>query len=298
MFVVSIFWATLVDLFTQEQGKRLFGFIAAGATIGAIFGSGLTASLVSLVGSANLLMVSALLLELAVQSFTRLARAASVGEAADRALQQEQPIGGSAWAGVTQLMRSPYLLGICAYMLLFTTLTTFLYFQQAFIVDAEIADRTQRTEFFAQLNLAVNIIALIVQTTLTGRIVQWFGVALTLTILPAITILGFILLGLMPTMAIVVGFQVLRRAGEFALARPAREILFTTVSREEKYKAKSLIDTFVYRVGDQVGAWSYSLMTAIGLGVAGVAWVAVPISLVWLVNGWRLGRQQERMTGR
>jgi AAA family ATP:ADP antiporter len=298
MFVVSIFWATLVDLFTQEQGKRLFGFIAAGATIGAIFGSSLTAVLVSLVGSANLLIASALLLELAVQAFKRLARAASVGEAADRALQQEQPIGGSAWAGVTQLLRSPYLLGICAYMLLFTTLTTFLYFQQAFIVDAEIIDRTERTEFFAQLNLAVNIIALIVQTMLTGRIVRWFGVALTLTILPALTVLGFILLGLMPTMAIVVGFQVLRRAGEFALARPAREILFTTVSREEKYKAKSLIDTFVYRAGDQVGAWSYSLMGAIGLGVAGVAWVAVPISVVWMVNGWRLGRHQERTIGR
>jgi AAA family ATP:ADP antiporter len=113
-----------------------------------------------------------------------------------------------------------------------------------------------------------------------------------------LTVLGFILLGLMPTMAIVVGFQVLRRAGEFALARPAREILFTTVSREEKYKAKSLIDTFVYRAGDQVGAWSYSLMGAIGLGVAGVAWVAVPISVVWMVNGWRLGRHQERTIGR
>jgi AAA family ATP:ADP antiporter len=296
MFVVSIFWATLVDLFTQEQGKRLFGFIAAGATIGAIFGSGLTAVLVSMVGAANLLLVSAVLLELAVQSFKRLARAASVGEAADRVLQQDQPVGGTAWSGVTQLLRSPYLLGICAYMLLFTTLTTFLYFQQAFIVDTEITDRTARTEFFAQLNLAVNIIALVVQTMLTGRIVRWFGVAITLTILPAMTVIGFTLLGLMPTMAIIVGFQVLRRAGEFALARPAREILFTTVSREEKYKAKSLIDTFVYRVGDQVGAWSYSLMGALGLGVAGVAWVAVPLSLVWLVNGWRLGKAQERQT--
>jgi AAA family ATP:ADP antiporter len=296
MFVVSIFWATLVDLFTQEQSKRLFGFIAAGATLGAIFGSSLTAVLVSMVGSGNMLLASAVLLELAVQSFKRLSRAASVGDAAERALQQEQPIGGSAWAGVTQLLRSPYLLGICAYMLLFTTLTTFLYFQQAFIVDAAIADRTTRTEFFAQLNLAVNVIALLVQTTLTGRIVRWFGVALTLTILPAMTVLGFVLLGLMPMMAIVVGFQVLRRAGEFALARPAREILFTTVSREEKYKAKSLIDTFVYRAGDQVGAWSYSLMASLGLGVSGVAWVAVPLSLVWLVNGWRLGRRQERMT--
>ena len=295
MFVVSIFWATLVDLFTREQGQRLFGFIAAGATIGAIFGSTLTATLVSFLGSANLLIVSALLLELSVQSFKRLARAATVGEAAERALQQEHPVGGSAWAGITQVMKSPYLIGICASMLLFTTTTTLLYFQQAYIVDAAIADRTARTEFFAQINLAINVIALFVQTMLTGRIVRWVGVAVTLTILPALSIAGFVLVGLAPTIAIIVGFQVLRRAGEFALARPAREILFTTVSREEKYKAKSLIDTFVYRLGDQVGAWSYSLMTLVGLGVAGVAWAAVPLSLIWMANGWWLGRRQDRM---
>jgi AAA family ATP:ADP antiporter len=295
MFVVSIFWATLVDLFTNEQGKRLFGFIAAGATLGAIFGSGLTSMLVSMVGATNLLLGAALLLELAVQAFRRLSSAATLADGADRALSRDAPLGGTAWAGVTQLLRSPYLLGICLYMLLFTTLTTFLYFQQAYIVDATIVDRTSRTEFFAQINLAVNLIALVVQTMLTGRIVRWLGVALTLTILPLVTVLGFLLLGVMPTIAIVVGFQVLRRAGEFALARPAREILFTTVSREEKYKAKSLIDTFVYRVGDQVGAWSYAGLTAVGLGVSGVAWVAVPLSIVWMVNGWLLGRRQELM---
>ncbi len=295
MFVVSIFWATLVDLFTREQGKRLFGFIAAGATIGAIFGSSLTAGLVSVLGAANLLLVSAFLLELSVRAFHRLADAATVGEAADRVMQTEQPMGGGAWSGVTQLLSSPYLLGICAYMMLFTTLTTFLYFQQAWIVDATIVDRVERTEFFAQLNLAVNVIALFVQTLLTGRIVRWFGVPATLAILPAVTIAGFILVGMMPTIAVIVGFQVLRRAGEFALARPAREILFTTVSQAEKYKAKSLIDTFVYRLGDQVGAWSYTLMGILGFGIAGIAWVAVPISAVWLVNGWLLGRKQEQM---
>ncbi|ODS54294.1 MAG: MFS transporter [Acidobacteria bacterium SCN 69-37] len=295
MFVVSIFWATLVDLFTREQGKRLFGFIAAGATIGAIFGSSLTAGLVGVLGAANLLLVSALLLELSVRAFGRLADAATVGEAAGRVMQTERPMGGSAWAGVTQVLGSRYLLGICAYMLLFTTLTTFLYFQQAWIVDATITDRVARTEFFAQLNLIINVIALFVQMLLTGRIVRWAGIPATLAILPAMTIVGFILVGVMPTIAVIVAFQVLRRAGEFALARPAREILFTTVSQEEKYKAKSLIDTFVYRLGDQVGAWSYTLMAALGMGIAGIAWAAVPISIVWLVNGWYIGRQQERM---
>lgn len=297
MFVVSVFWATLVDLFTREQGTRLFGFIAAGATIGAIAGSGITAMLVSVMGSANLLLVSAVLLEIAVLSFGRLARASSVvAGVGDTSVQMERPIGGSVWAGVVQAVRSPYLLGICVYMLLFTTLSTFLYFQQAWIVDANIADRTERTQFFAQINLVVNVIALVVQVLLTGRIIRWLGVALTLTILPAMTIAGFVLVGLMPTMAVIVGFQVLRRAGEIALARPAREILFTTVSREDKYKAKTLIDTFVYRAGDQIGAWSYTAMGVLGLGVAGVAWAAVPLSALWLVNGWRLGRKQEAVT--
>lgn len=297
MFVVSIFWATMVDLFTRGQGKRLFGFIAAGATIGAIVGSSMTATLVGVLGTANLLLVSAVLLELAVFAFGRLARAASVGAAADTTMRQERPIGGSVWAGLTQIVRSPYLLGICTYMVMFTTLSTFLYFQQATIVDAEVSDRTARTALFAQINLAVNVITLIVQTTMTGRLVRWLGIALTLTILPAFTIAGFALLGVMPTMVVIVGFQVLRRAGEYALARPAREILFTTVSREEKYKAKSLIDTFVYRAGDQVGAWSYALLGMAGLGVAGIAGVAVPVSAVWLINGWWLGRRQDRMTG-
>lgn len=296
MFVVSMFWATMVDLFTREQGKRLFGFIAAGATIGGIVGSGMTAVLVSIMGSANLLLVSAALLEVAVRAFGRLARAATVGEAADAVMRQDAPMGGSAFAGVVQIFRSPYLLGICLYMLLFTTLSTFLYFQQAWIVDAEIEDRVARTQFFAAFNLAVNVIALLVQTLLTGRIIRWLGLALSLSVLPAVTVAGFMLVGLMPTMAVIVGFHVLRRAGEFALARPAREILFTTVSREEKYKAKSLIDTFVYRTGDQVGAWSYSMLAAAGLGIAGVAWIAVPLSVVWLVNGWRLGRRQDRMS--
>ena len=295
MFVVSIFWATMVDLFTREQGKRLFGFIAAGATIGAIVGSSMTALLVGVLGTANLLLVSAILLELGVFAFGRLARAATVGAAADTALHQERPIGGGAWAGVIEVVRSPYLLGICSYMLLFTTLSTFLYFQQAAIVEAQVTDRAARTALFAQINLAVNVITLIVQTTMTGRLVRWLGLALTLTILPAFTIAGFTLLGVMPTMVVIVGFQVLRRAGEYGLARPAREILFTTVSREAKYKAKSLIDTFVYRAGDQVGAWSFALLAMAGLGVTGVAWAAVPLSAAWLINGWWLGSRQDRM---
>ena len=293
MFVVSVFWATLVDLFTRDQGKRLFGFIAAGATIGAITGASLTNGLVGVLGSANLLLVSVALLELAVFAFMRLARAASVGEAADRVLRQEAPVGGGTLSGIIQIGRSHYLLGICLYMVLFTTLSTFIYFQQAWIVESRIVDRTDRTQFFARIDLAVNVIALGIQVLLTGRIVRRLGVALTLTILPAVTVAGFVLLGVMPTVAAIVAFQVLRRAGDVALARPMREVLFTTVSRDEKYKSKSFIDTFVYRVGDQIGAWSYSLMAVLGLGVVGVSWVAVPLAGLWMFTGWKLGRRQE-----
>lgn len=295
MFVVSIFWATMVDLFTREQGKRLFGFIAAGATIGAIVGSFLTATLVRIVGSANLLIVSAALLELAVLSFFRLTKVATVGEAAEAMIRQEAPIGGRAWAGLTQVVRSSYLLGICGYMLLFTSLSVFLYFQQATIVEAAVADRAARASLLARIDLAVNVITLIVQTFFTARIIRTMGIALTLTLLPALTLVGFAVLGLAPTLVTLMAFQILRRAGEYALARPARELLFTTVGREEKYKAKSLIDTFVYRVGDQIGAWTYAGLAALGLGVTGIAWVAVPLSAAWLVNGWRLGRRQEQM---
>lgn len=295
MFVVSIFWATMVDLFTREQGKRLFGFIAAGATIGAIVGSFLTATLVRIVGSANLLIVSAALLELAVLSFFRLTKVATVGEAAEAVIRHEAPIGGRAWAGLTQVVRSSYLLGICGYMLLFTSLSVFLYFQQATIVEAAVADRAARASLLARIDLAVNVITLIVQTFFTARIIRTMGIALTLTLLPALTLVGFAVLGLAPTLVTLMAFQILRRAGEYALARPARELLFTTVGREEKYKAKSLIDTFVYRVGDQIGAWTYAGLAALGLGVTGIAWVAVPLSAAWLVNGWRLGRRQEQM---
>ena len=294
MFVVSIFWATMVDLFTAEQGTRLFGFIAAGATVGAITGSTLTAVLVTVLGPAKLLVVSAGLLEMAVLAFRRLSRASVVEGATTRAIE-DPVIGGGTWDGLARVWRSPYLLQICLYMLLFTTLQTFVYFQQATLVDQSFTDGPARTQFFAQLDLGVNVLTLIVQLFLTSRIIQTVGVGYALTVLPAITVVGFVVLGAMPTVAVIVAFQIIRRAAEFALARPTRELLYSVVEREDKYKAKSFIDTFVYRTGDQVGAWTYTLMGAVGLGVVGVAWIAVPLGVAWLLNGLWLGRRQESM---
>jgi AAA family ATP:ADP antiporter len=294
LFVVSVFWGFLVDLFTNEQSRRLFGFIAAGGTIGGIAGSSLTAALVEHAGRGVLLLLSAVLLELAVFSVRGLA-ATDAGMRRRRAEGRIEPaIGGRLISGISHTLRSPYLMNISAYMLLFTILSTFLYFQQAEIARASFSNRAARTAFFAEVDLAVNLLELTIQLFLTGRILKHLGVAITLTLLPAVSAIGFLLLGLVPALWVIVVLQVLRRAGNFAVARPTREILFTVMPREDKYKAKSFIDTFVYRTGDQLGAWSYTAMTAAGLSVAGVGLAAIPISLVWLINGWWLGRRHER----
>ncbi|MBI4464694.1 MAG: MFS transporter [Acidobacteria bacterium] len=295
LFVVSVFWAFLVDVFTGGQGKRLFGFISAGGTLGGIAGSTLTAVLVEYLGPTYLLLISVALLEAAVFSVRRLSRI-SEGLRVKRGLPEQTPvIGGGVLAGISHTVKSPYLLNISFYMLWFTILSTFLYFQQAEIVDRTFTDRAVRTAFFARVDLLVNLLTFGIQIFLTGRTLKALGVALTLTVLPALSVVGFLTLGLLPTIGAIVGFQVLRRAGNFAIARPTREVLFTVLPREDRYKAKSFIDTFVYRAGDQIGAWSYALMGLFRLGIAGTSFVAVPIAIAWLLNGFWLGRKQEKL---
>lgn len=295
LFVVSVFWALMVDVFNAEQGKRLFGFISAGATLGGILGSSLTAAFARQVAPTYLLLASALLLEVAVFSVRRLSYLSEALRIRQAGRSKETPIGGKILSGLTHVFKSPYLFNISIYILLYAITSTFLYFQQAAIVNHSFVDRAARTAFFAKVDLLVNILTLAAQLFLTERILRLLGVALTLTVLPALSILGFFTLGLAPTVAIIVAFQVCRRAGNFAIARPTREVLFTVIPREDKYKAKSFIDTVLYRGGDQVGAWSYALLTFFGLGMTGIAFVAVPLSAAWLVNGLWLGRKQEAM---
>ncbi|MHB2206689.1 NTP/NDP exchange transporter [Methylobacterium sp. CM6257] len=299
LFVVSIFWATIVDVFSNAQGKRLFGFIAAGATLGAIAGSATTAILAQNVPTWGLMLCAVMLLEIAVFCMrglaalsTRLHEVPGSGQSTED--RQDRTIGGSALAGVTRTFASPYLLNISLFLLLFSVTSTFLYFEQAGIAKRSFPDRGAQTAFFASVDLAVNVLTLGVQLFLTGRIVSRLGVALTLAILPAFSILGFAALAVWPTIGVIVAFQVLRRAGNFAIARPVREVLFTVVPREDRYKAKSFIDTVVYRLGDQVGAWSFTGIQGVGLGSAGIAGAAIPLSVAWLVNSLWLGRAQER----
>ena len=292
LFVVSVFWALIVDTFSAEDGKRLFGFIAAGATIGAVTGSAITASLATHIPVGALLLLAAALLEVAVFCIRHLAR---ISAALNRrpAEAQETPIGGTVLAGITHTFRSPYLANIVLFMLLFTVTATFIYFQQADIVSRTLSDRGAQTAYFARIDLVVNIVTLTVELFFTARILQRIGVGATLAVLPLITIAGFGTLAALPSLAALMAVQVARRAADYAIARPTREVLYTVVPREDRYKAKSFIDTVVYRTGDQVGAWSYVLLTGAGLGMTQVAIVGAALALAWLANGLWLGRRQD-----
>jgi ATP:ADP antiporter, AAA family len=335
LFVVSIFWAFLADIFRSDQGKRLFGFIGVGGTIGGVSGSAITAALVGTVGVTNLLLVSALFLEVAVQFVLWLNRlsarspavpalrgyggapesavdarvaqptsadatpAAQSAAATPDATQRDTPswdraIGGSPLEGIREALRSPFLLGIVAFMLLFTIGSTFLYFQRLSLVAEHFTDRETRVAFFARIDLIVNALTLVTQAYFTARLIRWLGVGWTLALLPAISVIGFLALGMMPTLLVLVGFESIRRAGNFAVARPTRELLYTVVSRADRYKAKSFIDTFVYRLGDQIGNWSWALMNLLGFGIVGVSFVAAPVMGLWLAVALWLGVQYRR----
>jgi ATP:ADP antiporter, AAA family len=295
LFVVSIFWQTIVDVFTSEQGKRLFGFIAAGATIGAIAGSAATALLARSVPTWALLVGAALLLEVAVFSMRRLSRLSDRLYHKPATQSGERAVGGSTHAGIVHVLRSPYLLNVSLFFILFSITSTFLYFEQVGIAAKAFPDRGAQTAFFASVDLAVNLLTLVIQLFLTGRVVRLFGVGLALASLPLLTIFGFGVLVYAPTIAAIVTFQVLRRAGNFGIARPTREVLFTVLPREDRYKSKSFIDTVMYRLGDQVGAWSYTLVGALGWSAGALPLVALPISAVWLFNAIWLGRRQEQL---
>jgi len=294
LFVVSVFWALIVDIFSTAQGKRLFGFIAAGATIGAIAGSALTASLARYVPVAFLLIGSVVLLEVALFAVRRLSRLAGTLDAEPESAA-DHPVGGSVFAGITHPFKSAYLVNVSVFILLFAITATLLYFEQAGIVSRSFADRGEQTAFFATIDLLVNCLTLAVQLFLTGRILRYLGVGLALAFLPLLTLFGFATLAFVPALSALVVFQVLRRASDYAVARPAREVLYTVLPREDRYKAKNFIDTVVYRGGDQIGAWSYALLAALGLGVAEVAAVAIALSVLWFLNGLWLGRKQESM---
>lgn len=302
LFSTMVFWALMADRFSVEQSKRLFGMIAMGGTLGAIFGPWLAALLAAPLGTANLLLVAVSCLMFAIGCAWFVARLqperhGSCGRADSEAspiLQRETVIGGNAWEGLRATARSPYLLGISGYVLILAVIATFLYFTRLAMV-AELGDDLDlRTVWFARIDLITQGTTLALQLAVTGHFMKRLGVPLTLALLPVTVALGMLGLAVVGTLAALVSFEAVFRAVQRAMMRPARETLFTVVSREEKYKAKALIDTFVYRGGDVAGAWTEGLLGRVGTGLAALVSLTIPLAILWGVLGIWLGRVQRR----
>ena len=302
LFIVSVFWSFMADLFYDDQAKRLFGFVAAGGTVGALTGPTITAVLAVPLGATNLLLISIVGLFWAILCIYRLsawsedrAVPAAISSTPNREpiVKEGASLGGGALDGLRMIITSPYLLGICLLIFLYTTLSTFLYFQQAQIIHDSFSDTAQRTTVFATMDLATNSLTLIIQFFLTSRIVKLFGMGWSLALIPLLLGAGFLSLAFAPTLGVIVCVQVARRAGNYSLMKPSRELLFVVLDKEKKYKAKNIIDTVIYRCGDVVSAWAYAGLQALGLGLATIALVAVLLCGGWGWISYRLGRQQE-----
>ena len=297
MVVVSVFWSFMADIFSNEQARRLYGLIATGGSVGAVAGPLITAALVKTLGIANLMLVATVLLVLTVASIQRLSawaeRHGSVPQKGARA-----GLGGSMWAGIGLTVSSRYLLGIAGLILTVAVLNTFLYFEQARMVKEWSASPEERTQLFAQMDLAVNVLALICQAAVVQWLIARLGIPVLLTALMAASGFGYLTLAAVPLLPVLVVFQVLRRATDYSMLRPVREVLFTVVSREEKYKAKNFIDTVVLRGGDAASGWVSAGLKALGAGTAAVALIAAPIAFLSALLGWFLGREQEALKSR
>lgn len=293
LFAVSVFWSFLADSLDSGVAKRLYGLIGLGGTSGAIAGSALATVLAPRVGPEWLLVGSAALFEAGLVAQRRLAQATlALGPRSPDV--EASPPARDALEGFRLVLRSPYLLGIAGVLMALTVSATFLYFEQARIVKAAFADKGERTAFFARIDLLVNVATLLLQAFASGRVVSFLGVGRAMAVLPLVTVGGFFALAARPDTAVLLLVQVARRSADYAIARPAREVLFTVVSRAEKYPSKAFLDTFVYRGGDAVGAWTETLLRTMGLGNLGLALAFVPVAIAWSALCLALGRAHER----
>lgn len=290
MFVVSLFWALMADLFSVAGSKRRFGLVSAGGSAGAIVGPLVTATLADRLGPVPLLLVAACILAVATVAIAYVGRA-SRSPTATPEEANPQALGGGWWEGFVLLWRSPQLLGISGYIVLYSAVSTFFYFEQATIVEAAIHDPSARTELFAHVDLATNVLALGMQALATAGLVRRFGLAVLLVSMPVISALGFLALVVAPTLAVLVVAQIIKRAFSFAVAKPAREILFTGVTPAERYKGKLVVDTVVYRGGDMVSAWAFAGLTGLGLGLSAIAACGIPVAAAWGYVARFLGRR-------
>ena len=293
LFVVSVFWSFMADIFRNEQGRRLFGFIAAGGSLGVLLGPTITLGLAKPLGPTNLLLISAVLLEVAVFCMRRVGKEGSQFAPAQPSANDSGPkdkIGGGSLAGIMLILRSPYLAGIALWVLLLSLVGTFLYFEQQNIVAAASDDSTQRVRIFAGIDLAVGILTILIQFAATGRFINRVGVGVAAATLPLVAMIGFTALAFAPMLITVILFQAFQRTANFAISNPAREIFFTNVEREAKYKAKSVVDTVVFRGGDAASGWAFSGLQGLGLHLSGIALATVPVAALWLGLSLWLGR--------
>jgi ATP:ADP antiporter, AAA family len=301
LFITMVFWALMADRFTYEQSKRLFGIIAVGGTTGAVTGSWMAARFAEPLGTPALMLIAVVFLILATASAWAVARMAPEQRPpADADVPPpglDNVIGGSAIEGLRATFRSPYLLGIAAYVLILAVLVTFVYFTRLQMVAALGEGVDMRTGVFARIDLATQIATLVLQAIVAGHVMKRLGVGVALAMVPLIVALGFIGLAAIGTLFALVAFDATFRATQRAIMRPARETLFTVVRREDKYKSKAFIDTFGYRTGDAAGAWTEGLLARLGMALTGLAVVAVPMAVLWAALGIWLARMQRQRAG-
>ncbi len=301
LFHISVFWSLMSDLFSKQQAPRLFAFIASGASIGTIAGSIATLWLAKMVGTLNLMLIAAIVLVAIVPLVAVLYRLKATrmlpSESAERVEDagSNTVVSGNPFAGFREFVRNPFLLGIALFIFLYTTIGSFAYFEiKNLTVDIDIDARTQ---LWAGINLTVNMIAIAVAMFATGRIATRFGIAKTLAIVPIVVAIGFLAVFANPMLAVVIASWVVLKGGNYSITRPAREMLYTLVSREDRFKAKPVIDIVVYRGGDTLAGWAFAGLTAgLGIGLGGVAAVGAIVAVAWAAVGVYLGRTYDRTT--
>jgi len=294
-FIVAVFWSLMADVFTREQAGRMFGFIAAGASTGGLVGPLIAGRLAVPLGTINLLLISAVLLASSLFFMKRVINWQRQFGSGARGADVDTPLGGHFLAAFHQVVRSPYLLGIALFVVLLSWVSGFLYLEQQAFVAKVFATRDERTRFFSDVDFWVQAFSLVTQLFLFGRLYKWVGLRALLVSVPLIMTAGYAIFALLPTFAVLVGVLAVRRVGEYAITRPSRDSLYTVCTREEKYKAKSLIDTFIYRGGDATGASVYQLLTSVfGFGPVGIGWVGAAISAVWMALALALGKTHAR----
>jgi AAA family ATP:ADP antiporter len=297
LFHISVFWSFMSELFSKEQAGRLFGIIAAGASVGGLIGPSIPSFFSAYLGTDTLLLLASamLLLPIPLIFYLQALKTSDLGNQTPIATTTPNRIGGNPFAGFTLFISNPYLLAIALFILLYTGISSFVYFElKNLLVEL---NRAERTAIWAQMDLAVNVLSIGVGLFATGRLVGRFGMPVTIALIPVMICAGLIIVAISPFLGAVIALQVTRRAGNYAVTRPAREMLFTRVDRETRFKAKPVIDIVAYRGGDMVMAWAFTGLTqGLGLGLAAVAAVGAGIAALWALVGLYLGRWFEQET--